>query len=112
MIQRILGACGATVAQADSVAAALVCLRERKPDVLVSDIGMPGEDGYALIRQVRQLSAEEGGEVPALALTAFARSEDRRRAILSGFQLHMAKPVEPSELIAMVANLAGRIRGA
>jgi CheY-like chemotaxis protein len=72
------------------------------------DIGMPGEDGYSVIRSIRQLPIEEGGKVPAIALTAFARSEDRRRAFLSGFQMHIAKPVESSELIAMVASLAGR----
>lgn len=87
---------------------ALQLLRKAPPDVLVTDIGMPGEDGYSLIRKVRQRPASEGGEVPAIALTAFARSEDRRRAILSGFQMHVSKPVEPSELIAMVANLAKR----
>ena len=61
-----------------------------------------------MMRKVRQLPTQEGGNVPAIALTAFARSEDRRRAVLSGFQMHIAKPVEPSELIAMVASLAGR----
>ena len=81
-----------------------------KPDVLITDIGMPGEDGYAVIRKVRQLGVEDGGNIPAIALTAFARSEDRRRAISSGFQMHMAKPIEPSELVAMVASLAGRAR--
>jgi CheY-like chemotaxis protein len=69
---------------------------------------MPGEDGYALIRQVRQLPPEQGGNVPAIALTAFARSEDRRRSMLAGFQMHIAKPVEPAELIAVVTNLANR----
>jgi CheY-like chemotaxis protein len=69
---------------------------------------MPGEDGYSLIKRVRQLKAEEGGDVPALALTAFARSEDRSRALVSGFQMHIAKPLEPSELLAIVANLAKR----
>lgn len=78
--------------------------------MLITDIGMPDEDGYSLVRQVRKLTADRGDEIPAIALTAFARSEDRRRAMLSGFQMHLAKPVEPSELIAMVANLARRIR--
>lgn len=70
---------------------------------------MPDEDGYRMLRKVRQLPTQEGGNVPAIALTAFARSEDRRRAVLSGFQMDIAKPVEPSELIAMVASLAGRV---
>ncbi len=69
---------------------------------------MPGEDGYSLIRRVRMRCPDEGGRTPALALTAYARSEDRTQAILAGFQMHAAKPVQPSELIAMVASLAGR----
>jgi PAS domain S-box-containing protein len=108
LVKRILARCGATVDTAGSVAEALEALRTSTPDVLVTDIGMPGEDGYALIRKVRQLTPAEGGNVPAIALTAFARSEDRRRAILGGFQMHMAKPVEAAELIAMVTNLAKR----
>ena len=108
LIKRILSGCGAQVETADSGAASLRFLRKGKPHVLIMDIGMPNEDGYEAIRKVRQLTSEEGGKVPAIALTAFARSEDRRRAILNGFQMHIAKPVEPSELIAMVASLAGR----
>jgi PAS domain S-box-containing protein len=108
LVMRILSACGATVETAASADEALTMLKDSKPDVLISDIGMPGEDGYAAIRRIRQLGAEAGGDIPAIALTAFARSEDRTRAILSGFQMHMAKPIEPSELIAMVASLAKR----
>jgi PAS domain S-box-containing protein len=108
LIKRILTGSGAEVETADSGEAARRFLRERKPDVLIMDIGMPNEDGYEAIGKVRQLPSEHGGKVPAIALTAFARSEDRRRAILNGFQMHVAKPVEPSELIAMVASLAGR----
>ncbi len=83
-------------------------LQAERPDVLVSDIGMPNEDGYTLIRRVRALGAERGGNVPAVALTAYARAEDRMRAIRAGFQMHVPKPVEPAELITMVASLAGR----
>lgn len=111
LIKRILAGCGAWVETAESGSAALDCLRTARPHVLVMDIGMPQEDGYAAMKKIRQLSREEGGEVPAIALTAFARSEDRRRAILSGFQMHLAKPMEPAELIAMVASLAGRTYG-
>ena len=78
------------------------------PDVLVSDIGMPGEDGYSLIRRVRRLEAERGGATPAVAVTAYARAEDRVNAIRAGFQHHLSKPIEPAELIAIVASLAGR----
>jgi PAS domain S-box-containing protein len=108
LIKRILSGCGAIVETAESGATAIRFLRKAKPDVLIMDIGMPGEDGYTVIQKVRQLAKADGGGVPAIALTAFARSEDRRRAALSGFQMHLAKPVEPSELIAMVASLAGR----
>jgi DNA-binding response OmpR family regulator len=76
---------------------------------LISDIGMPGEDGYDLIRKVRALPTVNCGRVPAVALTAFARSEDRQRALLAGYQLHVAKPVEPSELLTVCASLVGRI---
>ena len=108
LIKRILAGCGAEVETAESGAAALRILQRAKPDVLIMDIGMPQEDGYATIKKIRELSAEQGSAVPAIALTAFARSDDRRRAILSGFQMHLAKPVEPAELIAIVASLAGR----
>ena len=110
LIKRILEGCGASVETADSGTMAMRAMRKTKPDVLIMDIGMPGEDGYAVIQKIRQLATADGGNVPAIALTAFARSEDRRRAVLSGFQMHMAKPVEPAELIAMVASLAGRAR--
>ena len=76
--------------------------------MLVSDIGMPEVDGYELLRRVRLLGEERGGKVPAIALTAFARSEDRTRALRAGFLVHVSKPVEPSELIATVASVAGR----
>lgn len=105
LINRILARCGATVETADSGAAALRSIAKKKPHVLIMDIGMPEEDGYSVIQKVRQLLPEQGGNVPAIALTAFARLEDRRRAILSGFQMHMSKPVEPSELIAIVSSL-------
>jgi CheY-like chemotaxis protein len=92
---------------AASAAEALEAARAGGVDVLLSDIGMPGEDGYALIRAVRALPGD-AGRVPAAALTAFARSEDRRRALLAGYQIHLAKPVEAGELIAVVASLANR----
>jgi CheY-like chemotaxis protein len=72
---------------------------------------MPDEDGYALLGRVRTLEPENGGRIPAIALTAYARTQDRQAALLAGFQSHVAKPVEPAELIAVIANLAGRIRG-
>ncbi|MUG97220.1 response regulator [Scytonema sp. UIC 10036] len=88
-----------------SAGEALKALLELKPDILISDIGMPFEDGYSLIHKVRQLTAEQGGQIPAIALTAYARDEDREQAISSGFQTHVSKPVEPDELAIAVANL-------
>ena len=108
LVKRLLEDCEATVLTAGSAAEALESVRRERPDVVISDIGMPGEDGYTLMRKVRALAPENGGSVPAVALTAYARSEDRRRAILAGYQMHVAKPVEPAELITMVASLAGR----
>jgi PAS domain S-box-containing protein len=98
--------CEAKVFAFASASEALEAVSQLKPDVLVSDIGMPVEDGYSLIRKVRQLSAEQGGQIPAIALTAYARAEDRTKAIASGFQIHISKPVEPTELATVVASLA------
>jgi PAS domain S-box-containing protein len=109
LVARILQLCGAEVIAAASVGEAIEQFRRRPPDVLISDLGMPEHDGYDLIRAVRALPPAGGGNCPAAALSAFARSEDRRRALMAGFQTHVAKPVEPAELIAVVASLAGRI---
>jgi CheY-like chemotaxis protein len=95
---------GAKVTAVASVSKALEALQNLMPDVLVSDIGMPGEDGYGLIRKVRALEAERGGKIPAIALTAYASDEERMRSLSAGFQMHLPKPVEPAELIAVVAN--------
>jgi PAS domain S-box-containing protein len=109
MAQRILSDGGASVLAAASAAEALAILKRDQPDVLVSDIGMPGEDGYELIRKVRALPPDSGGDTPAVALTAFVRSEDRQRALRAGYQLHIAKPVEPMELLTVCASLVGRL---
>jgi CheY-like chemotaxis protein len=77
-------------------------------DLMLSDIGLPAMDGYELITRVRALPSEQGGKTPAIAVTAFARTEDRTRALRAGYQSHIAKPLEPTELTAMVASLAGR----
>jgi signal transduction histidine kinase/ActR/RegA family two-component response regulator len=103
-----LSDCGAQVLSAASAAEALALLERERPDALLADIGMPEEDGYALITKVRALPTERGGRTPAAALTAYARAEDRLRALSAGFQVHLSKPVQPAELIAVVANLAGR----
>ncbi|WGV24694.1 hybrid sensor histidine kinase/response regulator [Halotia branconii] len=108
LIATVLGQYGAQVMAVASAFEALLAVPQFHPDILVSDIGMPQEDGYALIRQLRTLSQEQGGRIPAVALTAYARTEDRTQALLAGFQLHVPKPVNPTELAAVVANLAGR----
>ena len=111
LVKRLLEDCEACVLTAGSAAEALAAVQRERPDVLISDIGMPDEDGYSLIGRVRALGPERGGTVPALALTAYARAEDRVRAVRAGFQTHVVKPVEPAELITMVASLAGRTPG-
>jgi PAS domain S-box-containing protein len=107
VIQRVLETAGASVAVAASAVEGFELVQSFKPDVVVSDIGMPEEDGYQLIRRIRALDAAQGGKTPAAALTALARSEDRTRALMAGYQTHVAKPVEPAELTAVVASLAG-----
>ncbi len=113
LLRRVLTEAGASVVAAGSAEAALKILMDEatRVDVLLSDIGMPGEDGYSFIRRVRQMPEGRGspGRLPSIALTAFARSEDRTRALVAGFQSHIAKPAEPSELVAMVASVAGRL---
>ena len=104
----VLGAAQADAILASSAAEALALLSTAKPDVIVSDIGMPEVDGYQFMRAVRARSALEGGKTPAIALTAFARSEDRTRALLSGYQAHVAKPIEPHELVVTIGSLTGR----
>ncbi|MGH9942864.1 MAG: response regulator, partial [Pyrinomonadaceae bacterium] len=106
LLRLVLERHGADVLTAASAAEALDALRRSPPDVFISDIGMPREDGYALIRQVRALAPEQGGHVPAIALTAYARDEDRDRAIALGYDVHIPKPVDPETLVAVVARFA------
>lgn len=107
LVQRLLEDSRATVFTASSTGEALALVQEKLPQVLVSDIGMPNEDGYLLIQKVRALQKSRGGLTPALALTAYARGEDHDRAIRNGFQKHITKPVQASELLTSVAELAG-----
>ena len=106
LVKRMLEIAGATVSTAGSASEAMERIRATRPDVLVCDLGMPGEDGYSLIRKLRALEEGQEDTLPAIALTAYARWEDRTRAISSGFQNHLAKPVEPAELLAVVSGLA------
>jgi PAS domain S-box-containing protein len=108
VLKRMLSQCEAEVTTAESARAGLELLQSQKPDVIISDIGMPGMDGYEFMREVRSLPPSDGGKTPAIALTAFARSEDRTRAMLAGYHVHVSKPIEPQELIATVGNLVGR----
>jgi PAS domain S-box-containing protein len=108
LLRRGLGQCGAEVTVVGSATEALEALRASPPDLLISDIGMPNVDGYDLIRQVRALPAEAGGASPAIALTAYARVEDRMQALRAGYQMHVPKPVELAELVTVAASLARR----
>ncbi|HVU01662.1 MAG TPA: PAS domain S-box protein [Polyangiaceae bacterium] len=109
LLESILSGCKTKVTLAGSVTEALDRFSETIPDVLISDIGMPEASGYELIRRIRALPPEKGGRVPAVALTAYASMSDRTRALMEGFQNHVAKPTEPQELLAAVAALAGRL---
>ena len=104
----MLAESGVEVRTADSAAEALAACDEWRPDILIFDIGMPGEDGYTLIEKLRARETDSGARIPAIALTAFARWEDRQRAISAGYESHVPKPVEPEELLAAVASLTDR----
>lgn len=107
LLTTALGEYGAEVIAVATAGEAIDVIKQLQPNVLVSDIGMPEEDGYALIRRVRVLDPKRGGQIPAVALTAYARAEDRTEALLAGFQQHVSKPVDPAELAVVVANLTG-----
>lgn len=107
LLEQILVRCDAEVRSASSSAEGLELVRSWKPDLLVSDIGMPDGDGYELIKGVRALTREQGGAVPAIALTGYSRVEDRVRVLASGFQMHVTKPVEPEEFIAVITSVVG-----
>ena len=110
MVAEILEMAGAQVIGVDSAADALSTLKTMTPDVIIADVGMPQMDGFAFVAEVRQSAHEPLRGVPIAALTAYARSEDRARALRSGFQIHLAKPIDPAELMAAVASLAKRTR--
>jgi PAS domain S-box-containing protein len=110
LVAATLKRCNARVTMAGSSAEGLAAVRQNVPDMIISDIGMPGEDGYLFLAQLRRLTNAEGGDTPAVALTAFARSEDRRRALMAGYQMHLPKPIEQAELLAVVSSLYMSIR--
>jgi CheY-like chemotaxis protein/anti-sigma regulatory factor (Ser/Thr protein kinase) len=109
IISTVIGRTGAEVKACISASDALSKIEEWRPDVILSDIAMPEEDGYSFINKVRSLPPEKGGETPAAALTAYARDEDRMQALAAGYQMHIAKPIGASQLVTMVAKLAGRV---
>ncbi|MBA3539517.1 MAG: hybrid sensor histidine kinase/response regulator [Deltaproteobacteria bacterium] len=109
LVKSVLTDAGAEVFTASAADDALALVKAHRPDVIISDIGMPDRDGYQFMRDVRGLTALEGGKIPAIALTAFARSEDRTRAMLAGYQVHVSKPIEAMELVATIQSLAGNV---
>jgi CheY-like chemotaxis protein len=109
LLTMVLTQSGAEVRASSSARDALGIVDQWKPDVLVSEIGMPGEDGYDLIREVRAREAERAGTTPALALTGYASADDAVRAREAGYQTHMTKPVAPAELVATIASLATKV---
>jgi CheY-like chemotaxis protein len=108
LVTAIVTKCGGEVACCESAEEALKQFRIWKPDILVSDIGMPGQDGYSLIKKLRKLKLKLARQVPAIALTAYATDEDRARSYAAGFQTHVSKPIEPQALIKIIAGAAGR----
>jgi CheY-like chemotaxis protein len=110
LLRDVLQASGAHVTTASSAATAMDELGKFTPDVIVADIGMPDVDGFELIRTIRASADARVRDIPAAALTAFARSEDRTKALQTGFEMHLAKPVDPGELVASVATLVRRYR--
>jgi CheY-like chemotaxis protein len=108
-LKRLLESHGATVIAVGSAEEGLKAFCTESPQILVSDIGLPDVDGFELIRQIRNHASPRGGTVPAVALTAYARAEDRARALRAGYQAHLAKPVEPGELLMTIASFAGMI---
>jgi PAS domain S-box-containing protein len=112
LLRDVLEMAGAEVATSTSGPAALAAIAQQRPDVIIADVGMPEMDGFALIKKVRESADPDVRDIPAAALTAFARSEDRTKALQSGFEMHLAKPVDPAELVASIATLVRRYRAA
>ena len=105
LIRLVLQHQGAKIVEASSAREGLEIIKESTPDILISDIGMPDENGYSFIKKVRSLPKEKGGNIPALALTAYTKEEDKQKAIAAGFQMHMGKPLDITELVKAVVQL-------
>src|SRR6185295_2337811 len=108
LVRTILSRCGGEVNCCESAAEAMKAVREWKPDLLVSDIGMPNEDGYSLIKKLRKQTSQRAKHLPAVALTAYATQEDELRTLAAGFHRHVAKPIEPEALVLSIASALGR----
>jgi CheY-like chemotaxis protein len=108
LLETMLKRYGAEVTSCSSVRLALASFEEKPPDILISDIAMPEQDGYDLLRKIRALPPERGGDVAAIAVSGYATRRDRERALAGGYQLHLAKPVEQSELVSAIASIVGR----
>jgi CheY-like chemotaxis protein len=106
MIAAVLGSCGMLVVTASSAEEAMQQVERDAPDLLLSDIGMPDEDGYSLVSRIRALPRDQGGAMPAACLTGYVSADDRRPSLLAGFSMHVPKPIDPAELVAVVASLA------
>lgn len=109
MLKIFLESSGAKVTAANSVTEALENLQNFLPDVIISDIGMPGINGYQFMENIRELSPERGGKIPAVALTAYARNEDKQKALRSGYQMHVAKPVEINSLVSTITTVINQV---
>jgi len=109
LVSAILTRYGSEVKCTESAADAILAFQQWNPDMLVSDIGMPNEDGYSLIRKLRKLRSKRATQIPALALTAYATDDERALALSAGFQMHVAKPVEPERLVTSIAIALGRM---
>jgi CheY-like chemotaxis protein len=107
LLMTLLQRCGARVSEVDNAADAFEFVVSQRPDLIVSDIGLPNEDGYSFIARVRKEAPERGGATPAVAVSGYARQEDERRAIAAGFDAHLSKPIKPAELVALLAQLRG-----
>ena len=104
----VLEQAGAAVTAVDSASEAICYLEQVQPDLLISDIGMPIANGYELIRQLREQESQQNTHIPAIALTAYARTEDQMEAMEAGFEMHLSKPIEPQELLSAITKLLGR----
>ncbi len=109
LIKQVLARCNATIFMASNADEGVEIVKSNRPDILISDIGMPEKDGYQFIREIRALAPGDGGKMPAIAPHCIRAPEDRTRAMIAGYQVHISKPIEPQELIVAIASLVNRM---